>query len=86
MYEPIAPPVQAWRFERTDMPAWLFELHERGLVRFERLASADPVITVCGRYVLSAKLGDWIVLQPNGDAQVWSDALFVSAFRPVPVA
>lgn len=85
-YEPVSTPVQAWRFERVDIPAWLFDLHERGLVRFERFASADPLITVCGRYILSARLGDWIVLQPTGDVQVWSDAMFSKAFRPLEAA
>lgn len=86
LYTPIATPVRAWRFERAEMPAWLFDLHAENRVRFERLQSADPLITVCGRYVLSAKLGDWIVLAPGGDVQVWSDAMFSKQFRPLEAA
>ena len=75
-------PVKAWRFERGPMPDWLFELHEAQVVRFERFAGPDPVIFVCGRHTLCARLGDWIVLQPTGEAQVWSDPMFQAAFVP----
>ncbi len=84
-YAPINPPVLAWRFTRDGepMPDWLFDLHEKNQVRFDRWSSDDPIITICGRFVLTARLGDWIVLLPTGGVQVWSDAMFQTSFKRV---
>jgi hypothetical protein len=85
LYHRNLQPVVAWRFQRDaePIPDWVFEAHGQNRLRFDRWTSPDPLITVSGRFTLSARLGDWIVKDETGAIQVWSDSMFGQTFRKV---